>query len=108
MQDSRAHSRLLDIDPITGVRRVFHWHPDTQSFTIETVYDNEDVVEANKVLHNASTGANWKGDMHRVASVPMAIWHDLKKRGILQDQTKLEQWLNDPDNRFFRTREGRV
>lgn len=102
MQDNRSHTRPMD------ARRTFHWDAATQSFTIETVHDHEDIVEANKLLHNQSTGANWKGGMHRVASIPMAVWYDLKKRGILQDKEKMSQWLNDPENRFFRTREGRV
>lgn len=100
--DDRSHSRPMD------ARRTFHWDAATQSFTIETVHDHEDIVEANKFLHNESTDASWKGDTHRVASIPMAIWHDLKERGVLQDQEKMRAWLNDPANRFFRTRGGQV
>lgn len=108
MQDNTSHSRPLGHDPLTGARRTFHWDAATQSFSIETVYDQTAIVEENKLLHNASTDANWKGDTHRVASIPLAIWHDLKQRGILQDHAAFRNWLNDPANRFFRTRGGQV
>jgi len=46
--------------------------------------------------------------MAKVASIPMNIYFDLKQRGILNDQKKMKQWLNDPDNKYFRTRPGLV
>jgi hypothetical protein len=46
--------------------------------------------------------------MHKVGSIPMSIYHELQKQGILQDEKRLKKWLNDPDNRVFRTRPGRV
>ena len=52
--------------------------------------------------------ADWKGDMHKVASIPMSIFYDLKRKGILDDPVAMKKWLNDPDNRVFRTRPGQV
>jgi hypothetical protein len=46
--------------------------------------------------------------MHKVASIPMTLFYDLKKQGIIDDPARLKAWLNNPDNRFFRTRPGRV
>jgi hypothetical protein len=36
------------------------------------------------------------------------FYMDLKKKGILDDQVALKRWLNDPENRYFRTRPGQV
>jgi hypothetical protein len=33
---------------------------------------------------------------------------ELKQQGIIDDPKALRRWLNDPDNRYFRTRPGRV
>ena len=34
--------------------------------------------------------------------------HCLKAEGKLDDDAYMKRWLNDPDNRFFRTRPGQV
>jgi hypothetical protein len=46
--------------------------------------------------------------MSRVASIPLTVYYDLKQKGILDDQTAMKKWLNDPDNELFRTRKGKV
>ena len=43
----------------------------------------------------------------------MTVIDTLNKQGIMKgfdvvDQKKFRAWLNDPDNRFFRTRQGRI
>jgi hypothetical protein len=38
----------------------------------------------------------------------MPLFYRLKKDGIIDDPSAMKRWLNDPDNRFFRTRPGRV
>lgn len=88
---------------------MWHYDGDKDEAIIETVVDATDVIEENKAAFNQiDEKAGWKGDMHKVASIPMALFYDLKKQGIIDDQARLKAWLNDPDNRFFRTRPGRV
>ena len=99
--------RLLDIDPKTGIRRYFSYDDDQDQFTIRTEQRVDDQIEANKAEFNAHQGG-WKGDMHKVASIPLNIYAELKAKGILDDPKRLKAWLNDPDNRAFRTRPGRV
>jgi hypothetical protein len=36
------------------------------------------------------------------------VYYDLKRRGIIDDPAAFRAWMNDPDNRVFRTRPGRV
>jgi hypothetical protein len=103
------HSKVFDIDPVTGVKKMWHYNGDTDEAVIETIVNATGVVEDNKSQYNQiDEKANWKGDMHKVASIPMAVFYDLKAKGIVDDQARLKAWLNDPDNRFFRTRPGRV
>jgi len=42
-------------------------------------------------------------DMVKVASIPNIEVEKLMKNGIWFDKKRLKAWLNDPDNRAFRT-----
>lgn len=102
-----SDSRILDIDPLTGAIERFHYDDMDDTFTIERVEDVSPLIEMNKYASNETPG-NWRGGVHRVASIPASVVQDLRQRGILQDPERLRAWLNDSDNRVFRTRPGRV
>lgn len=81
---------------------------------IQTAQDVTDIVEKNKKEYNENNGT-WGGDIfdNKIASIPMTVIDDLNKKGIMRgfhvvDQKLFRKWLNDPDNRFFRTRQGRI
>ena len=74
--------------------------------TLRKEQDVTGIVEMNKADFNDAP-ARW-GDGKRVASIPMAIYWELKRTGVADDQAALRRWLNDPDNRHFRTRPGVV
>jgi len=102
-------SRVLDSDPIMGITRIHHYVPTTDQATIETRQDVTDIAELSKAAFNSKDErANWKGDIHHVASIPMTVYMDLKRKGIVDDEAAFKRWLNDADNRVFRTRPGRV
>lgn len=103
-------SRQFDLDDFNAVEEVFHFDDDTGMFCIESRQDVEPLVERNKALFNAVDGSRgtWKGDWHHVASLPPVILYDLQQKGILDDPERLRKWLNDSDNRVFRTRPGKV
>lgn len=100
-------SRSLGYDPASGLEQVMHVDEDTGDITLEDRQNVSALVEVNKAFANEDPG-NWRADMHRVASIPMSIFYDLKRRGILDDDKALRKWLNDPDNRVFRTKPGRL
>lgn len=98
--------RIFDTDPLTGITR--YWHvKDNGEYVIETV-QKVDVDEANTRARNATDKRTKWGEMARVASIPLSVYYDLKRQGIVDDQKAFKKWLNDPDNRVFRTREGTV
>jgi hypothetical protein len=102
-------SLLFDEDPIAGVRRIFHPSADGETFTIETQQDVSDLIDLNKAKFNQfDERTPWRGDLHQVGSIPMSLYFDLKKKGILDDQKALRKWWNDRDNAAFRTRPGLV
>ncbi len=103
------HKRVFHRDPVAGTTEYLYYDDDTDQIRMETEQDIEPLAElAQYVRHGFDERARWKGDMHHVASVPMTVYEELRKKGILQDKVALRKWLNDPDNRVFRTRPGRV
>lgn len=100
-------TRLFDYDPVTGRTRLFHYDHTNDTFQIETKQDVTDLVMVNNEIAKEDVGKFADG-MHRVASIPMNIYFELQRKGILKDKERLAAWLNDPDNRAFRTKMGRV
>jgi hypothetical protein len=68
-------------------------------------------LDENAAARN-SAPSGWKGDYHRIASVPMQLLYDenvgLNKAIQQGDDRFVSRWLNDADNRAFRTRDGQV
>lgn len=107
--------RLLDHDPLTGVTEWFEYDDSNDTFTIQNEQDVSGLVEWNGFQANHFNRADDKwgdGFDHRtkVASIPLNIYFDLKKRfGSMRENPRAwKRWLNDPDNVAFRTRPGRV
>lgn len=98
--------KVLKHDPVTGITRFYHFDESRDEFIIETKQDTTNIVEANKFALN-NTPKRWN-DMDRIASIPVTIYFDLKKKGIVDDPKAFKRWLSDPDNRFFRTKEGNL
>jgi len=98
--------RIFDTDPLTGITRYWHMR-DNGEFVIETE-QKIDVDDSNARFRNQTDKRTKWGDMARVASIPLSVYYDLKRRGIADDPKAMKKWLNDPDNRAFRTREGTV
>ena len=83
---------------------------------VETRQDISDNIEQNRKEFNSfDERAKWSNDMfgNKIASIPLTVIDDLNAKGIMRgfavvDQKRMKDWLNSPDNRFFRTRPGRV
>lgn len=102
-------SRAFSHDPDLGITRTFHYDYASETACIQTEQDVTDLIADSKAQFNdADERANWKGDMHRVASIPLTVYFELKQRGILKDPKAMKAWLNDKDNQFFRTRPGKI
>ena len=101
--------RILDYDPVTKITQWYHYDDITGNISLENVQDVTDIVEHNKRIFNqADERKTWKGDTHKVASIPNVIYHQLAKASNnFKDQAVIRRWLNDPDNKVFRTRPGR-
>ena len=59
--------------------------------------------------------AKWSDELfgNKIASIPFTVIDELNKQGIMrgfavQDAKRFKAWLNERDNRVFRTRTGVV
>jgi len=100
--------RLLSENQMTGTKTYHDYDASSDQSVITTSADVTDIIESNKAQFNDTDERARYGDMSKVASIPMNVYFDLKKRGILNDQKKMKAWLNDSENKYFRTRPGRV
>ena len=100
--------KILDYDPFLGITEYFYYDTDTDKCIVQQVQDTTHIVEQNKAQLAQSHSRDRWGDMQKVATIPMSIWADLNAKGITTDKAAFRKWLNDPENRFFRTREGKV
>lgn len=99
--------RIIDADPFFGTDK--YYEIDGQYY-IENTQDVAGLIERNKAeFNNVDERARFKKEsFNKVASIPMTIYADLERRGIIQDQKRLRRWLNDRDNMVFRTRPGKL
>lgn len=109
--------RLFSHDPTFGITRYAYLDDEKDMLHIETVQDIRTIIEINKKEYNETEKSTRYGDgMHRVANIPLNILESLMQQGILvpgkkgdgDGNKRFKKWLNDPDNRFFKTRNGRV
>lgn len=103
-----TEKKLFDKDDALGITRIWHYDADKDEATIETRQDVSQIIEENKQEYaQVDERARW-GEWTRVASIPLSIYYKLKAEGKLEDEAYMKRWLNDPDNKYFRTRSGEV
>jgi hypothetical protein len=104
-----AMSRLiLNHDPSNGITTYYHYD---QATGLSEVWDEQDVdtiIEHNKRSQTADRGRFGDGLGDRVATIPLVVLGELDRQGITRDRKAFARWLNDSDNRFFRTNTIRV
>jgi len=90
-----------------------HDEPDG-SITVNTVQDVEELLHETQFDKNSYGSPLTFGKQHhgmRVASIPFNVWETWMKEtnGELQKDPKiLKKYLNDPDNKYFRTTPTRI
>jgi hypothetical protein len=98
---------LYDYDFQTG-RSVWHYF-DGEKDVFRTDYPVDNLMSENQAVRNVAEKA-WRGDWHRVASVPLNVAYDA---GLMQAQTEgddqfVKRFFNSSDNRAWRTKEGNL
>jgi len=69
------------------------------------------IVDGNEKLKFATRHNTYKGDSqfsHRVARIPLIVVEQMMRDGVWNNQEKMREWLNNPENAPFRTTKGKV
>ncbi len=98
---------LFDSDIKLG-RYVWSRQNPDGSTTFRTDYAVQPTIDQNAAQRSLAQ-KGWAGDYHHVASIPLNIVHEQLAEAQSQGDDKyLSRWLNNSDNRAWRTKEGRV
>ena len=98
---------LFDYDVKTG-RQVWRTENADGTTTFRTDYPVQAAIDTNTAQRNLAQ-KGWAGDYHHIASIPLnTFWDQLGDASRQQDDAYISRWLNDADNRAFRTKDGRV
>lgn len=90
-------------------------------FIRKDTQDVTDIIDKNKEERNSGVNEDRKSNMRKVASIPLIIVQLLRTRPMseggpidinlvghdVEHTVRFNKWLNDPDNRAFRTSEAR-
>jgi len=90
------------IDHKLGYKHEFATEDDKVIY--HTTQDVQPVLEHVKQLSYNKPGK----DLRHVAEVPMVIYQQAMREGWAKDQKAWKKWLNNPDNKLFRTWKGKV
>jgi hypothetical protein len=87
-------------------------HETDDGVILETRQDVSHIIEANKRKFNDSDGT-FKEFATHVATLPLTVIDDLNRKRVLKgfkviDDKAFKAFLNNPDNRFFRTHPGHI
>ena len=105
-----------------GITSKYNIDPETGAFTRYDTQDAEPIIDANTIERNSGENENRFSNMRKVASIPLVTVEALKTRsmkdggpidiylvGVDPDHTvRFYRWLDDRDNRKFRTSEARM
>lgn len=107
------NKRLVQKDTATGKETWAHFNEDGK-IIFESKQDVNPLLSKNMEERNAYRANSLIGDTQKhnqkVAEIPTALYHHLiEELGQPKDNPKgWKKWLNDYDNRFFRTGGGNV
>lgn len=104
--------RILSTDPLTGKQLLMHQNTDGSTF-IEQKQNFDSLIKLNTHMNNDWQYGQMRGSqkhMAHVAEIPNIVYaHLVEKFGKPADNPKAwKQWLNDSQNRAFRTGGGNL
>lgn len=104
--------KILNVEP--GKVETFHYAPHDGTAAIQTETDVTKLLDANKFERSTQPMRHQSETFNKVASIDVnaaKLWclqKGIKYGEFLNDPNVLRRFLNDPDNKAWRTREGRI
>ncbi len=95
---------LFSYDVQAGVERWYNPREDV----FKTISHVDELVKQNKDAQANTSGKRW-GSGQSVASIPLDVYYRELDQAVQQDDKKyMARWLNNSDNRAWRTKEGSI
>jgi hypothetical protein len=94
-------------DPVTQRSTEIETDPEAGLVIWHTQGVRDIVEDCKRQASNFDKHAKRPDGFTKVASIPLVIWRQLQKLGITNDEKALNAWLDNRDNRVFRTDDGR-
>ena len=90
------------------VKQRAHWDKIDEKLIVESTQDIAPILEKNKAERNEfdiqrNSELKYKEGWTKVATIPNIIIDKLMKAGVWGDKKAMKKWLNDPDQKAFRT-----
>ncbi|MEM6602512.1 MAG: hypothetical protein AAF621_00525 [Pseudomonadota bacterium] len=96
------------IEYVPELKRSLWRYFDGERTHYRTTYETDDIIEANKQEQNLTAGQRW-GEWRIVASIPAGLFFEHLGEAVKnRDERYVSKYLNDADNRDFRTFLGTV
>lgn len=92
----------LGYDDFTGTLTKMHINHDGVMHFENTV-EIDAIAEQAKIERDSASRTAKTGDMVKVASLPMMVYLDLVKRGILRDRAEMRKWLASDEALPYKT-----
>ncbi len=96
-----------------AVKQQAHWDNIDEKLIVESTQDTAPILENNKFERNEfdtkfNSDQKYNRGFTKVASIPNIVIDQLMRDGTWFDKQAMKKWLNDPDNKAFRTGGGWV
>ena len=93
------------------VHQKAHWDNIEDKLIVESIQDTDPILKANKIERNEfdvqrNSDMKYKEGWNKVATIPNIVIDQLMRDGTWFDKQAMKKWLNDPDNKAFRTGGG--
>ena len=94
-----------------AVKQKAHWDDIDKKLIVESTQDIAPIMEANKIERNEfdvirNSDMKYKESWNKVATIPNIVIDKLMRDGTWHDKKRMKLWLNDPDNKPYRTGGG--
>lgn len=100
--------RVLAISPATGIQSTWYEDPVTGDVAVVSRQDVEPILAENARIRAGFEKHTPFGELQLMRRVPLNVWMEWQRLGIVDDEVAYRKVLNDFDNAKMQIHPGRV
>lgn len=96
---------------VFSMKETLHYDESEDRLIVHTVQDVEPILKANKAAFDHDNRRFKSESMNHVARIPLVLVEKVKREtgiDLLNDEKALKAFLNDSENKFLRTKPGKI